>query len=53
MVSCTVGSGTKTDWKRRARAGSFSMYLRYSFNVVAPTLWIPGQRLGLLAQAIS
>ena len=37
MVSSTVGSSTITGWKRRSRAASFSMYLRYSFNVVAPT----------------
>ena len=36
MVSSTVGSSTITGWKRRSRAGSFSMYWRYSFKVVAP-----------------
>ena len=36
MVSSTLGSPTKTIWKRRSRAASFSMYLRYSFSVVAP-----------------
>ncbi len=36
MVSSTEGSPTKTGWKRRSSAGSFSMYLRYSFSVVAP-----------------
>ena len=37
MVSSTVGSGTKTGWKRRASAASFSTCLRYSSSVVAPT----------------
>ena len=37
MVSSTVGSLTNTGWKRRARAASFSIYLRYSSSVVAPT----------------
>ena len=36
MVSSTEGSPTKTGWKRRARAASFSMCLRYSSSVVAP-----------------
>ena len=36
MVSSTVGSLTMTVWKRRSRAASFSMYLRYSSSVVAP-----------------
>src|ERR1035438_1709382 len=36
IVSSTLGSPTKTIWKRRSSAASFSMYLRYSFNVVAP-----------------
>src|SRR5271155_1684114 len=36
MVSSTEGSPTYTGWKRRSSAGSFSMYLRNSFNVVAP-----------------
>jgi len=31
-----VGSGTRTAWKRRARAASFSIYFRYSSVVVAP-----------------
>ena len=30
------GSSTLTGWKRRSNAASFSMYLRYSSNVVAP-----------------
>ena len=37
MVSSTEGSATKTGWKRRASAASFSMSLRYSSKVVAPT----------------
>ncbi len=37
MVSSTVGSSTSTFWKRRSSAASFSMYLRYSSSVVAPT----------------
>ena len=36
-VSSTDGSPTNTCWKRRSRAASFSMYLRYSSSVVAPT----------------
>ena len=36
MVSSTLGSPTKTGWKRRSRALSFSIYLRYSSSVVAP-----------------
>src|ERR1700712_4325908 len=34
--SPTLGSPTKTCWKRRSRAGSFSMRSRYSSSVVAP-----------------
>ena len=37
MVSGTDGSPANTGWKRRARAASFSMCLRYSSSVVAPT----------------
>ncbi len=37
-----------TNWKRRSRALSFSMYLRYSSRVVAPMHWIsPRERAGL------
>ncbi len=36
MVSSTLGSFTMTGWKRRSRAASFSMCLRYSSRVVAP-----------------
>ena len=35
-MSSTVGSPTKTGWKRRSSAASFSMCLRYSSSVVAP-----------------
>ena len=38
MVSSTVGSPTKTCWKRRSSAGSFSMRSRYSSSVVAPIM---------------
>ena len=37
MVSSTLGSPTSTGWKRRSSAASFSMCLRYSSSVVAPT----------------
>ena len=36
-MSSTDGSSTKTGWKRRSSAASFSMCLRYSSSVVAPT----------------
>src|ERR1019366_1613120 len=36
-VSSTVGGSTTTVWNRRSSAPSFSMYLRYSFSVDAPT----------------
>ena len=36
MVSSTEGSPTKTGWKRRSSAASFSMEVRYSSSVVAP-----------------
>ena len=36
MVSSTVGSDTKTGWKRRASAASFSTCFLYSSSVVAP-----------------
>lgn len=39
MVSGTEGSGVRTCWKRRSKAASFSMYLRYSARVVAPMQW--------------
>src|SRR3954453_23841590 len=37
MASSTDGSPTSTGWKRRSSAASFSMCLRYSSSVVAPT----------------
>ncbi len=36
-MSSTVGSPTMTGWNRRSSAASFSMCLRYSSSVVAPT----------------
>ena len=36
-MSSTEGSPTITGWKRRSSAASFSMCLRYSSSVVAPT----------------
>ena len=36
-MSSSEGSSTSTFWKRRSKAASFSMYLRYSSRVVAPT----------------
>eukprot|EP00732_Lithocolla_globosa_P002472 Lithocolla_globosa_v1_NODE_1634_length_2432_cov_41.369794.p2 type:complete len:224 gc:universal NODE_1634_length_2432_cov_41.369794:777-106(-) len=36
IADSTEGSDTITGWKRRARAASDSMYLRYSLVVVAP-----------------
>ena len=38
MASSTDGSSTSTGWKRRSRAASFSMCLRYSSSVVAPIM---------------
>ncbi len=38
MVSSTDGGPTYTCWKRRSRAASFSMCLRYSSSVVAPIM---------------
>ena len=41
------GSSTLIGWKRRSKAASFSMFLRYSWNVVAPITWIsPRERAG-------
>src|SRR3954453_15436538 len=37
IVDSTLGSPTITGWKRRSSGGSFSMCLRYSSSVVAPT----------------
>ena len=54
MVSSTVGSDTITGWNRRARAASFSTYLRYSSSVVAPTQCnSPRARAGLMRLAAS
>ena len=36
-MSGTLGSPTSTGWNRRSSAASFSMYVRYSSSVVAPT----------------
>ena len=36
MVCSTEGWPTKTGWKRRSSAASFSMEVRYSSSVVAP-----------------
>ena len=48
-VSTTLGASTLTVWKRRSRAASFSMYLRYSLSVVAPThCSSPRERAGLM-----
>ena len=45
--SATEGSSTITGWKRRSRAVSFSMYLRYSVRVVAPMICTsPRERAG-------
>ena len=47
-VSSRPGSSTRTDWKRRSRAASFSKYFRYSSMVVAPMHWIsPRESEGL------
>src|SRR5438270_149631 len=59
IVSARLGWSTKTGWKRRSSAASFSMYLRYSLSVVAPDL-VPerglarplGGRLGLLGGGV-
>ena len=40
IVSNTFGSFTWTRWNLLSRAPSFSMYLRYSFKVVAPITFI-------------
>src|SRR5207244_1537937 len=48
IASGTLGALTMTGWKRRSRAPSFSMYLRYSSSVVAPIVWIsPRDSAGL------
>ena len=49
MASSMDGASTLTAWKRRSSAASFSMYLRYSFSVVAPMHCIsPRLRAGLM-----
>ncbi len=54
MVSSTVGSDTITGWNRRARAASFSTYLRYSSKVVAPIQCnSPRAKAGLIRFAAS
>ena len=48
IVSSTLGSLTTTGWNRRSSAASFSMCLRYSSSVVAPTVWSsPRASIGL------
>src|SRR3982751_4898169 len=50
IASVLLGGSTVMAWKRRARAASFSMYLRYSSKVVAPMHWIsPRLSAGLRA----
>ena len=39
IASSCEGSSTITGWKRRSKAASFSMCLRYSSIVVAPIIW--------------
>ena len=49
IASSTLGASTFTCWKRRSSAASFSMYLRYSLSVVAPTHCIsPRESAGLM-----
>ncbi len=40
MLSSIEGGATKIFWKRRSKAASFSIFLRYSSMVVAPIHWI-------------
>ena len=48
------GSSSLTNWKRRARAGSFSKYFLYSFQVVAAQVRIsPRARAGFIRLAAS
>ena len=48
IVSSTDVGSTITFWKRLSKAPSFSIYWRYSSNVVAPTHWIsPLAKAGL------
>src|SRR5487761_872431 len=54
MVSSTDGWSTMIGWKRRSRAASFSMCLRYSSSVVAPMARSsPRARAGLRRLAAS
>ena len=53
-VWSTVGGCTRTVWKRRSRAPSFSMCLRYSLRVVAPMHWSsPRESAGLSIEEAS
>ena len=52
MVWAMVGSSIFTGWKRRSKAESFSMCLRYSPKVVAPMTWIsPRDKAGFMMLA--
>ena len=54
MVIATDGCSTLTGWKRRSSAASFSMCLRYSSIVVAPTVWSsPRASIGFKIEAAS
>jgi len=54
MVCATVGSDTWIGWKRRSRAASFSMCLRYSSSVVAPMVCSsPRASMGFRMEAAS
>ena len=54
MVSWIVGCSTMIGWKRRSRAASLSMFLRYSLMVVAPITWSsPRDNAGLRMLAAS
>ncbi len=53
-VSSAVVGSTITFWKRRSRAPSFSIFVRYSSRVVAPMHWIsPRASAGLSMLAAS
>ena len=54
MVSWMVGCSTMIGWKRRSRAASLSIFLRYSLMVVAPiTCSSPRESAGLRMLAAS
>ena len=54
IVSSVLGGSTLTLWKRRSSAASFSINLRYSSSVVAPTHWnSPRLKAGLMILATS